>query len=158
MFPLTKLGLTRVRSSTMALADETLSHLVILIGFVTTLGKSDSSQLIKLIKLLHELLYGPYLTRLVKIFHEADDLRVVWQVYQRVVKEDTWVIVVGGLLSNLYRARRLSDDVRLDFITFYQRLKIIETERLWLRISATLSFIFGGLKFSLEAAVSGGWV
>ena len=156
MLSLAELSLASVRASAMALTNETLSHLVVLVGLVTPFCESYSCEFIKLIKLHHELLYGPNLTRFVKLFHECYDLLVVGQVDQRVVEEGGRVTSCYRLVYSALGACYSCDDVRLKSIIFRHRLKIVATLRLWLLIIAINFSNNERLELCLEAAVSRG--
>ena len=62
----------------MALADEALPHLVVLIGLVTTFGETNSRELVHGVEALHELFEGPNFFGVQKVFEEfQDSLRLV---------------------------------------------------------------------------------
>ncbi len=71
-------GLTSVRSSAVALADEALSHFIILVNLMASLSETDSRQFVNCVETLHEFGQGPHVLRVQELLQESDDaVRIV---------------------------------------------------------------------------------
>jgi hypothetical protein len=61
-----------------ALADEALAHFLVLVCFVSTFCKANSSQFVHGVQTLHEVLKGPHFLGIQKIFEIRDNaLRLI---------------------------------------------------------------------------------
>jgi hypothetical protein len=74
-------GLTLVRSSAVALADEALSHFIILVNLMTSLGETDSRQLVDSVETLHEFGQGPHVLGVQELLKESDDAFRIVELY-----------------------------------------------------------------------------
>lgn len=80
-------GLTRVGTASVALADKTLAHFLVLISFVTTLGETNPSQFVHGVQTLHEVLKRPDFLGIQKVFEVHDNAIGVIDSDIRVLKE-----------------------------------------------------------------------
>lgn len=76
---------TSVRTAAVALADETLSHFIILVCFVASFGETYPCELVNCVETLHELLQSPHICRVEKLVEERNDA-------VRVFESDLWVL------------------------------------------------------------------
>lgn len=75
MVTLTVDGKTSMRTSAVTLADEALSHFIILVSFMASFSETYPSQLVNRVENPHEFLQSPHVRwvkKLVKESHDAD--------------------------------------------------------------------------------------